>query len=421
LFLQAKARAPSFVSSSMFMRRPSLCGWYTAQVSASASRDAGRFLLALIVLALSVAPMSAAQQPHFIAHTIATHLRGGYQVVVADLNRDGKPDLIALASGMPELVWFENPGWQRHVIASNFTQMINCVVLNSGSGPKIVLASGFSNEAAKSPGNVWLLEPGPDVLHPWTVREIDRLPTSHRLRVADINGTGNPVVVNAPLTAANANPPEYRGHASLVYYRPGEWKRMLISDENEGVQHGLCVTDWDGAGRDQILTASFSGIHRFKLQKDGRWTRAEITKAAPEPWPKCGASEVAVGRLASRRFICAIEPWHGNQVCVYDEQEGIWSRRVLDDSLQDGHALATADLNRDGRDEIIAGFRGGGGGLVFYAAEDQSGLLWKRYDIDVGGIAAASCAVVDLNGDGKPDIVSIGSSTANLVWYENTD
>ena len=44
----------------------------------------------------------------FTAHEIATGLRGGYQVVVADLNKDGKPDIIALASGLPELLWFEN-------------------------------------------------------------------------------------------------------------------------------------------------------------------------------------------------------------------------------------------------------------------------------------------------------------------------
>jgi len=87
--------------------------------------------------------------------------------------------------------------------------------------------------------------------------------------------------------------------------------------------------------------------------------------------------------------------------------------------FQDGHALVTADLNRDGRDEIVAGYRGRGGGLVYYAAEDDQGSRWKRYDINIGGITAASCAVADLNGDGKLDIVCIGSATANLVWYEN--
>lgn len=374
-----------------------------------------------VLLAIGGVSLGAGRQPRFLEHTIATHLAGGYQVVVSDLNQDGKPDLIALASGMPELVWFENPGWQRHVIASNFSQMINCVVLNSATRPTIVLASGFSNEAKRSLGNVWVLEPDGDVLRPWKAREIDRLPTSHRLRLADIDGSGNPVVINAPLTDGRANAPEYRSQTPLVYYRPGQWQRTLISDQNQGILHGICVTDWDGDHRDQILTASFGGIQRYKLQSDGRWTRTEMARGAPSPWPKCGASDVAVGRLGSRRFLGSIEPWHGNQVAVYTEQQGQWVRQVIDDTFQDGHALATADLKGDGRDEIIAGYRGRGGGLVYYAAEDDQGLRWKRYDIKIGGVAAASCAVVDLNGDGKLDIVCIGSATANLVWFENTD
>ena len=34
-------------------------------------------------------------------------------------------------------------------------------------------------------------------------------------------------------------------------------------------------------------------------------------------------------------------------------------------------------------------------------------------------MAAAACAVADLNGDGRTDIACIGSATANLKWYEN--
>jgi hypothetical protein len=128
---------------------------------------------------------------------------------------------------------------------------------------------------------------------------------------------------------------------------------------------------------------------------------------------------LAVGQLSGRRFLCSIEPWHGNKVVVYVESKEGWARQVIDDSLQDGHALVTADLDHDGRDEIVCGFRGKGGGLVFYAAEDEQGTHWKRNDIDIGGITTASCAVVDLNGDGKLDIVAIGSGTANLKWYEN--
>src|SRR5436305_147436 len=79
----------------------------------------------------------AAAPPAVVEHTIATDLKGGYQVVVADLNHDGRPDLIALASGLHELIWYENPGWERHVLAVDQNRMINCTVV----GNEIVLAS----------------------------------------------------------------------------------------------------------------------------------------------------------------------------------------------------------------------------------------------------------------------------------------
>ncbi len=362
---------------------------------------------------------SAMGLPQFTGHVIATGLKGGYQVVASDLNKDGKPDLIALASNMPELVWFENPGWQRHVIASNQSGMINLVVLESGPHPVIVLAGGFSSEAKNSTGIVSVLEPDGDVRRPWKEQEIDRLPTSHRLRLADIDGNGQKIVVNAPLTAADASGPDYRGHPPLVYYRPGEWKRLLIGDENEGVMHGIFVVDWDGDGRDEILTASFVGVHLYKRLPDGRWTRNEIVKGDPAPWPRCGTSDIAVGHLGNRRFLCAIEPWHGNQVVVYREAEGSWLRHVVDNSFVDGHAVYAADLDGDGRDEIVAGYRGRGGGVFIYTAADESGSRWIRHDLDGSGMSAASCAIIDLNGDGKPDIACIGSASANLKWYEN--
>ena len=147
--------------------------------------------------------------------------------------------------------------------------------------------------------------------------EIDRLPTSHRLRWADIDGTGGMVAVNAPLTGAAAEGPGFRGRTPLVCYRPGEWKRRVIDETNEGVVHGLDVIDWDGDGRDEILTASFTGIHLFDRDAGGRWSRTGLAKGNPAPWPKCGSSEIAVGRAGGQRILAAIEPWHGHEVVVY--------------------------------------------------------------------------------------------------------
>jgi hypothetical protein len=353
-------------------------------------------------------------------HVLATDLKGGYQVVAADLNNDGRPDLIALASGMTDLYWFENPSsaggeWQRHVIASNLPRMINCAPWDTdGDGiPEIVLAYEFANEAKRSKGVVVVLEHKGDPREPWSVREIDRLTTSHRLRWADIAGNGKKVLVNAPLTGATAEAPEYRGHTPLVLYRPGEWKRETISEANEGVQHGIYIVDWDKRKRDDILTASFSGIHLYSLQKNGEWKRTEIAKGDPSPAPKSGSSDVAVGKLGRQRYLAAIEPWHGNQVAIYGKDG---KRHVIDESLVDGHTIITADLDRDGSDEVVAGYRGKGRSVYLY---QHRGNAWNKTTLDDGGIAAASCAAADLNADGRIDIACIGSATTNLKWYEN--
>jgi hypothetical protein len=128
---------------------------------------------------------------------------------------------------------------------------------------------------------------------------------------------------------------------------------------------------------------------------------------------------VAVGRVGKERFLAAIEPWHGNEVAIYHQAGNEWRRTAIDDSLVDGHTILTVDLNGDGQDEVVAGYRGPGRSVHVYSAGDTSGGSWSKQFLDHGGMGAASCAAADLNGDGKPDIVCIGSATANLKWYEN--
>lgn len=360
---------------------------------------------ALFIYAVVVPGVLLSQDAHFLEHsflehTIASDLKGGYQVVPFDMNHDGKMDLIALASGQSELVWYENPGWQRHVIVGGQSRMINLAADKS----IIALASEFANEASRSIGILSLIQNG-------MAKEIDRLTTSHRLRWADIEGNGNKVLINAPLTGAKATAPDYKDHVPLVFYRPGEWKRETIvtsqAATNEGVQHGIFIVDWDSNGRDAILTASFSGIHLYRYLPNRTWSRTEISKE--------NTSDITVGHLGKERFLAAIEPWHGNRVVVYRQQSGTWTRTIIDESLVDGHTILAADLDGSGRDKIVAGFRGGGKSVFLYKVGVDG--KWGKQVLDNGGIPAASCAAVDLNGDGRLDVACIGSTV--LKWYEN--
>jgi hypothetical protein len=238
------------------------------------------------------------------------------------------------------------------------------------------------------------------------------------------------------LLGYGAKAPDYAVPAPFVWYQRegGKWQRHVI-DETLRLLHGFAVVRWGSARRDSLLTASAEGIYLFQSSGRGggmKWSKTLLgdggaaaaqpaTPASQPATPPTGASEVCLGRLGKRRFIATIEPWHGNHVVVYLEAaKKPWSRQVLDASFDNGHALACGDLNGDGRDEIVAGYRGTGRSLYAYQAADEEGRQWQRLPIDEGDMAASSCAIVDVNGDGRPDIVAIGASSGNVKWYENT-
>jgi hypothetical protein len=187
------------------------------------------------------------------------------------------------------------------------------------------------------------------------------------------------------------------------------------------------VSDLDHDGRDEILTASFEGIHRFDFKGEGTaasWRKIQIGRgAAPKssvPGAARGSSEVAPGLLApGKPFIAAVEPWHGELVVVYTPAAPgeLWQRRVLDDTLKEGHALVVADLDGDGRSEVVAGWRGGGGGIAIYRALDDTGERWTRIPL-VTDLTVECLVAADLNGDGLLDLVAIAGRSNLLVWFE---
>lgn len=366
-----------------------------------------------ILFLFALAPCWA--QLRFEERVLARDLKGGYQLQAVDMNGDGRPDLLALASGITELVWFENPTWDRHVVATGLSRMINAAALdvNGDKIPELLVAHRFENVAKNSVGIVSLLESQGDPRKPWKVREIDRLPTSHRLRVAKLKD--GMVFINAPLTGAKAEPPEFRDKVPVVLYRAPEYKREPVNAQLQGVLHGLFVVDWDRDGVDEVLTASFEGVHLLRPGQPGA-AAEKILNGSEAPWPKGGSSEIVMGHLGKQQFLATIDPWHGNEVAVYRGKGKSWQRTVIDSSEVDGHTLHVADLDGDGNQEIIAGFRGAGRS-VFYYRHGKGG--WQRQMIDRGGIAAAGCAIADFNADRKIDVACIGSATANLKLYLN--
>jgi hypothetical protein len=131
--------------------------------------------------------------------------------------------------------------------------------------------------------------------------------------------------------------------------------------------------------------------------------------------------------LAKSRFVAGISPMHGNQVVVLTPPTnpgGLWNRRVLDEGLIDGHALACADFLGLGSDQVVVGWRamnrpGAKVGVKVFTPLDSEGSQWRETLIDDNGMACEDLQVADLNGDGRPDIVAAGRGTRNLKIYFN--
>ena len=370
----------------------------------------------------------------FYPHVVSTGLRGGYQVVATDMNKDGKVDLIGLGSQNPELIWYENPYWTPHVITREAARMVNVDAADlDGDGiPELALAYEFSTNSNNNPGKIAILTASnKDPRALWTLKQIDVLPmTSHRVRFATINN--QKLLASAPIITAQAREgfadPD-RTVTPLHIYRPPAWKREVVTEESRGVVHGLVVNDWNGDGRSDLLTTGYMGMFMHSLDRNGSWTRREIIKGDPGEWPRGGISDVAIGRFGGRRFLATNEPFHGNQVVVYVQTaDGGWPRNIIETTINNSHSLVRVDSDGDGNSEIVSGgTRGAPGtprgtkpGAFFYKAADASWQKWDRMVLD-DSIAANNCVAADINGDRKMDLACIDAGNPwALKWYENT-
>lgn len=403
-----------------------------------------------ILLLLLLAGNSFADDPvfpKFKMQEIATDLTVGYAVITADVNEDGKPDIVVVDS--ERVVWYENPTWKPHIIISKGkTKKDNvCIAAADIDGDghvDFVLGADWKPFNTKEGGTLQWLKRGKTLDEEWTVYPIAEEPTVHRVRMADIDGSGKPAIILAPLmgrdSSAKGNWMDGRPVRILAFPIPkdpikGPWVPKVLSEELHVVHNiwfDLQRPDPDRA----IAVASYEGISAI-YRDAGKWRTMPVGKGNQDNLTGSrGASEVKVGRLIKDvPFIGAIEPWHGNQVVVYSQPKGglpfgsLWDRQVIDDHLRWGHAVWCADIDEDKADELVIGVRDNPAkgdtftekcGVRIYKCTDGVGKKWARHILDDGGIAVEDLTVADLNGDGKPDIIAVGRGTHNarIYWHQ---
>ncbi len=364
--------------------------------------------------------------PKFKAETIDDKVAIGYGIAIGDVDGDGKPDI--LLADKKQIVWYQNPTWKKHLIAENLTERDNvCIAARDIDGDgKVEIAVGAQwnpGDTNKS-GAVFYLVPPKDRTKKWTPIKLHNEPVVHRTRWLRLKSNDYRLIVS-PLHGRGNRGGKGVGVRLMAYEVPKDpketWRTTVVEDTLH-ITHNFDPCQWDPATEaEEILYIGQEGAMVIS-HRDGSWSKEKLTQISH-------GGEIRMGLHSKRTpFVVTIEPWHGTKLVSYRRKIGtktasLSSPVVLDDTLSQGHAIATADLLGIGSEQVVAGWRSPNAnqevGLKLYWPVNDDATKWDSVFVDRNGMATEDLRLGDLNGDGKIDIVAAGRSTHNLKVYWN--
>jgi hypothetical protein len=299
-------------------------------------------------------------------HPIAGHSPSDVGGVMLDVDRDGRPDMVAGGS------WYRNPGaftgglWAECVFDSSLRSVHDIVAADlDGDGREEVVTMGgeMQGETSSETKNLRYYRIPDDPCRPWTMVRIGKSVHSG-LAVADIDRDGDIDLVRSDIWLENDG-------------RGGSWNRHRITDRDS----------WDPASQAAVCDIDSDGLLDVVLAE----------------------GEISGARIA----------WFA---CPEDPEDEPWTRHLLSpaDTIPRGpyHSLAVADFDNDGDPDIFAGE------MEWLGVAPYRWFIWKneggnppvfseRVILD-SGLGTHNAVAGDVDGDGDIDL-------AGKLWRPRED
>lgn len=341
--------------------------------------------------------------PIWNIHTIDDDVVAPVTIDMADLDGDGKEDIVIPAFGQNDLNVYLNdfPSWNKETINGDAAGVTFAFLGDmDGDGSVDIVANHFLAQTIM----LYLNNPSG-----WTTHVVDH-PTENAdyMLLGDINGDNRLDVVAAPLVAGD-----------VVWYenQHPDWGPHNIEEGMNGYS-SFVLCDIDDNGLLDIAATMHEAGQLVWFQNPGSdqvWARHTIEASFPEIWA------VAYGDFNDDGMIDLVvnsggpypEIVTGNTVAWYENNYPDWTGHVIDDNLVGAGGSWVADLNDNGKDDIM---------VTCYLAdtivwyEHRPGYGWIKHPVaNVEG--PRGTLIKDLDGDGDKDVIVSGENA--VVWLEH--
>jgi hypothetical protein len=420
---------------------------------------------ALLATSESPAPSFAAAKKYATAKNPEHDPPSTGSPAVADLNGDGRPDIVAATPGWDKVSVLLNRGDgsfkpKRSYATGADPWLLQIADLNGDGKPDRVTG----NHVWKRPGTVSVLLNRGDGSFAAKRDYATRKAVYSQLAIGDLNGDGKPDLVAANNAAATLSVLLNRGDGSFEakhdYATGREPNSPAIADLNSDGKPDLAVangasntisvllnrgdgsfeakhdyatvgdpsllrlTDLNGDGRPDMLFSDISGLPSLEVwlnNGDGSFQAGDEYDLCPTCSGNGSAVEsVAIAELnddgspdVAIRVVGEHEYWqqdHGTLAVLLNKGDGTFKERSYttgSDWDPSGTNVVVSDLNGDGRPDLATAV-----GRISVLVNRGDGSFQAKVEYPgVGGPLASA----DLNGDDKPDLVTTGKSSLHAL------
>ncbi len=390
------------------------------------------FLLPALTATLVALAQPAANAPRFTEHLIRDGYKYSYGIAAGDLDGDGDLDLTSADTRSFKLYWFENDGkgsFKEHVIEKEYRERLERHALadvNRDGKLDVVIIENLHGDVLwyKNSGT-----PGKDA--EWKRFTIAKgaAPGAYDVAVADFDGDGDLDVAISTWTLSK----KFVWFENLGDVEKPEGWRMHVVEEKVGETRTIRAGDFDGDGKPDLLgTARDTNlVVWYQNPGDPRkqpWKRQVIDATSPQP---CHGMPVDLDGDGDLDVVMALGMILGTgdntrQIVWYENlgkggKGTEWKKHLIGGNFDFAFEAIAVDLNGDGKLDVAAtSWATPHGRVVWFENPGDPRGRWTLHPLKSNWARANQILAADLNGDKRPDLVAGAEIGANEVrWWRN--